>query len=81
MIVTVLLCILSTLSFCVCARCLVLVTLESGRGARLSLPGAKFSSRARRLARGYLTVALSILALVSLIGAFSSYFELFANLG
>lgn len=77
MLATVLLCVLSTLTFCLCARGLVNVTLGV-RGVPSILNRRGFSVRAWRLARAYVALAFFVLAVVSLAGAVISYFDLFA---
>jgi len=77
MLATVLLCVLSTLTFCLCARGLVSVTFGA-RGVPSVLNRRGFSVRAWRLARAYLVFAFFVLAIVSLAGAVVSYFDLFA---
>jgi hypothetical protein len=77
MLVTVILCLLSTVSFCFCARGLVAVGTAS-RGAPLVLNRHGFSVAAWRLARGYTAFALTVLAVMSFIGIVVSYMELFS---
>lgn len=72
---TIVLCLLSTLSFCVCARALLWVAPMYRRPA-LYVSGT-FSARAMRLALGYVLLALFVLAAFSLLGAVRSYIELF----
>ena len=76
MTATTVLCVLSTLSFCLCARGLMLV-MPSLSGPLRRNPGG-FSARARRLARGYIVVSLTVLAMASLVSAVKSYLELFS---
>lgn len=77
MVATVLLCVLSTLTFCLCARGLVSVTLGA-RGVPSILHRRGFSVRAWRVARAYVAFAFFVLAAMSLVGAVVSYFDLFA---
>ncbi len=76
MLVTVILCVLSTFSFCFCARGLVAVATAS-RGAPALLNRHGFSVAAWRLARGYVAFALTVLAVMSFVGIVVSYLELF----
>lgn len=73
---TVILCLLSTISFCLCARGLVTVALSNRNPMVYDRRG--FSAKAWRLAHQYTTFALAVLALASLAGAVSSYIELFS---
>jgi len=77
MVVTVILCLLSTFGFCICARGLVAITTSS-QGAPLMLNRRGFSVAAWRLARGYFAFALTILAVLSFGGIVVSYLELFS---
>lgn len=78
MLVTVILCLLSTISFCLCARGLVMVFTAS-RGVPSIVDRQGFSVAAWRLARGYVAFALTLLTALSFAGAMLSYFELFAS--
>jgi hypothetical protein len=75
---TVVLCMLSTLSFCLCLRGLVGV-MATGRirSGNYSQHFGGFSGRARRVARQYATFSLVVLGMASLLGAVRSFLELF----
>ena len=72
------LCILSSIAFCLCAR--GLIVLASGEAMvswRLKANG--LSAASARLARNYLTFALSLLMGVAFIGMVKGFVELFAQ--
>jgi hypothetical protein len=77
MTATVVLCVLSTLSFCLCLRGLVGVMANARDGVSSFGQRFGFSRRARRFARSYATFALVVMGLASFIGAIKSYIELF----
>lgn len=80
MFATVLLCMASCLTFCLCVRGFFAVTW-----AGENLPSDRqvwsrgFSSAAWRLAQGYVRIAFLVLACVSLIGTVTSFLELLAS--
>lgn len=76
---TVLLCILSSLSFCLAMRWLVKLGLGSRKIYRV-VNARGFSQAAWRLARAYICFALVLLAALSLFGAINSYYELFTHI-
>ena len=80
MTATILLCQLSTISFCVALRGLVSVA-SAAKKTPAAWSGQRhgFSGVAWRIARAYIAFALVVLAAASLFGAFSSYLELFAS--
>lgn len=81
---TVLLCVLSTLAFCLCGRFLIQVFGEPVR-PRSNAPflsfvvGGRSTGRALRVARGYLAFALVFMMVISAVGMVSSYIELFGR--
>ena len=77
MFASVVLCVLSTLSFCICLRGL-LTLLSAGHTPNYIRGQYSFSMQARRIKRNYFTVAMIILAIGALMGAVSSYIELFS---
>lgn len=78
MTATILLCILSTLSFCLTLRGLVAVVTSAKNTRNAGSPArAGFSNSAWRMARAYVAFALLTLAALSLFGVFRNYFDLF----
>lgn len=78
MTATILLCVFSTLGFCLCARVLVTASAKNvAHSVSLHAHHGGFSVRARRIARGYVLFAVSLMGLISLFGAIKSYIELF----
>jgi hypothetical protein len=78
MIAQVVLCVLSSFVFCLCARGLVAVATSNKRPVSLAVSGRRgFSMSAWRLARAYMSFALAILTALAFAGACVSYFELF----
>lgn len=75
MIVTVILCLLSTTVFCACLR--ATMSLANARFAPAQISGSHFSVNARRIARNYAMGATIVLAGVAFVGAIHSYIELF----
>lgn len=75
MLVTIILCVLSTIVFCGCVR--ATMALVSLRFAPSALAGSSFSVGARRMARNYAAGAFALLAIVALVGAVRFYVELF----
>lgn len=76
MIGTIVLCVVSTLTFCFCARSLI--AIHAGARGQYVLNSGTFSVRAKRLARSYAYMAISLLAIVALVGAIRSYVDLFS---
>lgn len=76
MVGTVLLCVISTVMFCMCARGLMAVS--TGPKGWIPIQMGPFSASARRLARHYVVFAFFILMVVSLVSAISSFVELFS---
>lgn len=76
MATAVLLCVLSTFGFCICARALISLSTAPRVVSHAALGG--FSGGARRFARNYMIFALSLLAIVALLGAAFSFIELFS---
>ena len=72
---TIVLCILSTMTFCLCLR--AIIGLLNSRLQPSVIVGSSFSMTARRIARGYLMVATTVLALLALVGSVHYYLELF----
>jgi hypothetical protein len=78
---TIILCLLSTISFCLALRGLVAVAYAAKHTpAAWSKQRFGFSGVAWRIARAYIAFALVILAAASLFGAFNSYLELFNSI-
>jgi len=74
---TVILCILSTLIFCLCARG-ILWLAPLGRRPVFLYGNRKFSARAVRFTLSYVKFALFVVAVVSLFEAVQSFIELFS---
>jgi hypothetical protein len=75
MLVTVILCVASTVVFCACVR--AAMALASLQFKPQMIAGSGFSVGARRVARNYAAGCFSLLALVALVGAVRFYIELF----
>ncbi len=81
MIATVLLCLLSTTTFCLCTRGVIALSSAGFEVTRFSGRwGWGLSVQAKRIARGYLIFALVALAAMAFFGAAVSYVELFSSL-
>lgn len=76
-----LICITSTMAFCLCARLLLEVLGSARRPAWMlnTRGGIQFSASARRLARTYAAFAIVVLMGLSAIGAVSSFVEIFTH--
>ena len=74
MFATVLLCVISTVTFCVCAR--GVITMSAVPTVRYK--GEGMSVRARRMARNYTVGSLAILMVMAFAGAVTSFLELFS---
>jgi hypothetical protein len=71
------LCILSSIAFCACARGLIAVATGNATVAwRAKAMG--FSPRSMRVARLYLSMALSVLMTAAFVGMVRGFFELFS---
>ena len=75
MFATVLLCVISTVTFCVCAR--GVITMSAVPTVRFR-NGEGMSVRARRMARNYTVGSLAILMVMAFAGAVTSFLELFS---
>lgn len=75
MLVTIILCVLSTIVFCGCVR--AALALVSLRFAPQAIAGSSFSVQARKIARNYAAGAFAVLAVVALGGAVRFYLDLF----
>ena len=81
MTATLVICVLSTLTFCLCTRGVMALAASPGEARRLgSRVDRKFSSQAKRIARAYLLFAMILLAGLALAGAAYSYIDLFSAL-
>ena len=77
MTATVLLCVIFTTTFCLCTR--GVLALSSVQPRQFNITGQN-SQRAKRVARGYLIFAMTILSVGAFLGAAVSYFDLFTQL-
>lgn len=78
MLVSVVLCILWTTVFCACVRGWMQVAVKPQLGSSLTARGSSsYNLQARRILRSYWQFSLFILAVGSLVGAVSSYIDLF----
>ncbi|MES2963632.1 MAG: hypothetical protein V4760_07050 [Bdellovibrionota bacterium] len=75
MLVTVILCVTSTIVFCACVRASMALTALRFQPQRIN--GSNFSVGARRVARNYAASCFALLAFVALVGAVRFYIELF----
>jgi hypothetical protein len=78
MVVTVIMCVLSTLAFCLFSRGFFSFAV-SERG-RVLVYRSSFSFTARKLARRYWLFAMALLAIVSFVSAVRSFVDLFLGL-
>lgn len=78
MLVPVILCILSTMAFCVSARFLIQLSATPTMSVKMLQDREKFSMRAQRVARSYACFALAILSLMFFASMVQSYLELFS---
>lgn len=77
MVGAVLLCLISSVTFCLCARFLIQVIGSATRGG-FAVQYGQYSSRARRLARTYFVSSLVLLMALAFFGAIKSYIDLFS---